>query len=756
MLKRKRKYRKKSSLRLKASTLKSLLSIFLWVAAIFTLFSFFGQAADFGFAAQEHINRLFGWGAFLLPFLLADLGYILFDYQRNRYATWPFLLGLVLLMLSVITLAHLFLPVETAKTEATLGQGGGMIGFYLQLVLRRSISPLLTLLLLLGTFVAAILILFNTSLSVLVNHLGRLFNKCYTWVHLYFGSIFAPLLRMWKQREAPEALATEEPTTFTIGGTEALVENVPAAKPAPLFEELTPSFQPVIPGELPLSQREVRIETVTNPPFLEGVWEYPPMSLLQEETKTKPDQTRLNASAKIIESTLEKFGVLAKVVEVNLGPAITQYALKLNDGTKISKVTNLQSDLALALAAPGGTVRIEAPIPGKSLIGIEVPNPGLKLVPLKKMLTSKKMQEMKSVLAVALGEDVSGNPVITDLTKMPHVLIAGSTGSGKSVMINAMIAAILFRASPAEVKLILVDPKRVELSQYRGIPHLLTDVVVEPEKVLSALRWAMSEMEKRYKLFEKAGVRNIAGYNEALGFQSLPYIVIIIDELADIMMTAPREVESAICRISQLARATGIHLIVATQRPSVDVLTGLIKANVPCRIAFNVFSMVDSRVIIDGPGAEKLLGRGDMLYVPPDSSKPMRIQGVYMFDKEINALINFLRSSGFAPELKEEILTFVDQHHGIDAKSRDECFEEALLMVVAEGLASTSMLQRKLKIGYNRAANIMEALEIAGVVSPPDKAKKRNVLITDPQQVLGNQEDENEESRKYPSEGSGG
>jgi len=357
------------------------------------------------------------------------------------------------------------------------------------------------------------------------------------------------------------------------------------------------------------------------------VWKYPPLNLLSDKVGSAAERGDVKRNASIIEKTLDSFGVAARVAEVNGGPAVTQYALEISAGTKISKIANLQHDLALALATPTGTVRIEAPIPGKSLVGIEVPNRSLEIVGLKQVLASEEMQKHKSKLAVALGRDTSSKPMVVDIDRMPHCLIAGTTGSGKSIMLNAFITSLLFRNSPDQLKMILIDPKRVELTNYNGIPHLLTPVITEPEKILSSLKWAMAEMDRRYKLFQSVGVRNITGYNEMSGFQALPYIVIVIDELADLMMFAPVEIEDSITRIAQLARATGIHLVVATQRPSVDVITGLIKANVPCRIAFNVSSMIDSRVILDGPGAEKLLGRGDMLFMPPDASKPMRIQG---------------------------------------------------------------------------------------------------------------------------------
>ena len=466
-----------------------------------------------------------------------------------------------------------------------------------------------------------------------------------------------------------------------------------------------------------------------------SIWQLPPLSILSDEKQGKADRGDLNANAATIEKTLDSFGIEAKVTEVNCGPAVTQYAIEVALGTKLSKISALQSDLALALAAPQGQIRIEAPIPGRSLVGIEIPNRSLEFVSLKQMLTSEVMQKNPSKTAVALGLDVSGNPTIADIGKMPHVLVAGATGSGKSVLVNAFIASILFRASPDEVKFIMVDPKRVELTGYNGIPHLITPVIVEPEKVVYALNWALSEMESRYKLFAEVGVRNIASYNELSGFQAMHYIVIIIDELADIMILAKNEVENAITRLAQMARAVGIHLVLATQRPSVDVITGLIKANIPSRIAFNVTSMIDSKVIIDGPGAEKLLGRGDMLYIPPDQAKPRRIQGAFVKDKEIADLINFLRQTGVDPQYNEAVTKPIKgkkgtiSEGGVDLGDVDELFEQAARFCVESGKASASLLQRRLSIGYARAARILDQLERAGIVSAGDGAKPRELLI---------------------------
>jgi len=476
-------------------------------------------------------------------------------------------------------------------------------------------------------------------------------------------------------------------------------------------------------------------------------WKYPPLSLLSESVGGKADRGDVKSNAAVIEKTLEAFGITAKVVEVNLGPAVTQYALEVAIGTKLSKISALGSDLALALAAPTGQIRIEAPIPGRALVGIELPNRAPEFVSLRRMLESEVMKRNPSKLTVALGLDVGGNPVVADIGRMPHVLIAGATGSGKSVCINAFIASILFRASPAEVKFIMVDPKRVELTAYNGIPHLLTPVIVEPQKVLSALRWSMAEMDRRYKMFAEVGARNIDAYNEMSGFQALPYIIIVVDELADIMMLAQVEAEDAITRLAQMARATGIHLVLSTQRPSVNVLTGLIKANVPTRVSFAVSSMVDSRVIIDQPGGEKLLGRGDMLYIPPDQAKPTRIQGAFVSDREIHGLIDFLKKQGVVPQYTQEVTTMPGANRGgrgssfisPNGEDRDQLFEESVRIIIQFNNASASFLQRKLSVGYARAARILDELQQAGIVGPAVGAKPREILIRNPEEYFANE-----------------
>jgi DNA segregation ATPase FtsK/SpoIIIE, S-DNA-T family len=481
---------------------------------------------------------------------------------------------------------------------------------------------------------------------------------------------------------------------------------------------------------------EVLSGTLLTPNPAHLIWEYPPLSLLSSSEGGEANRGDVNENAAVIETTLDSFGIKARVAEVNYGPSVTQYALEITRGTKLSKITGLTTDLALALAAPTGQIRIEAPIAGRSLVGVEVPNHSAQYVTLRKMLSSSQMKKHPSKLAAALGISVSGLPIIMDISKMPHILIAGATGSGKSVAINTFICSMLFRASPAEVKMILVDPKRVELTGYNDIPHLLVPVIVEPKKVVSALKWATHEMDRRYKQLEEVGVRNIDGYNELAGHAAMPSIVIVIDELADIMLFAPSEVEESITRIAQMARAVGIHLVLATQRPSVDVITGLIKANIPGRIAFNVSSMTDSRVVLDTPGAEKLLGKGDMLFIPPDQAKPMRIQGTFVSDQEIKSLIDFIKSQGQKPEYEEEIVTKYKAtggngkgagSMGADGDEKDELFAEVVRYVAQAGKGSSSLIQRKFSVGYNRAARILDQLYTAGIVGPQEGSKPREV-----------------------------
>ena len=462
----------------------------------------------------------------------------------------------------------------------------------------------------------------------------------------------------------------------------------------------------------------------------EHVWVLPSPELLDTVSgKRERLEKEVQATAALIASTLASFSIQARVVGANSGPTVTQYELQPAAGVPVRKIVGAQTDLSLALAAP---IRIQPFIPGKSAVGIEVPNKAAQLVSLKEIITAPVFSDPRKRLAVALGADVSGHPVVGDLCRMPHLLVAGATGSGKSVCINAILAGFLLQATPAQLKLILIDPKRVELSTFADVPHLLVPVVVEPEAAVASLRWACKEMEERYKLFASHGARNIAAFNErapGLGLSPLPYVVIVIDELADLMMVAAGEIEDLVCRVAQLARAVGIHLIVATQRPSADIITGLIKANIPSRAAFAVSSGVDSRVIIDEMGAEKLLGRGDMLYLPIDEGKPRRLQGAFCSDRELEALIDFWKQQG-KPEYQEEVFQVeATVSWARDAGKRDPLFAKAAHTVAAEGRAAASLLQRKLNVGYTRAARLVDQLAEQRVVGPFEGSKSREVLM---------------------------
>ncbi len=687
-------------LNLKKESLYSITStIFLSLAALVILS--FAQQGNLLISINQFLVKFFGWGAVFLPFLFISAGLML-TRLKWRLAKPNVFVGGLLLIFSLIGLSQ-----------------AGLLGGQIWSGLAGMITGVGAIIILVGSAFVGFVVLFETSLEEMVLLAGNLFK--------FIKKNTNALLKT-----SGKGFVNGQKGQVQIKGLEP--SNPMAPEPA---QAKKPTRKPPLSPQL--------ISNMTHQQITK--WVNPPLSILSDSISKKADRGDLKNNAAVIEKTLESFGIEARVVEVNCGPAVTQYALEIALGTKLSKVTGLANDLALSLAAPTGQIRIEAPIPGRSLVGIEVPNQSLEVVGLKKMLTSEQMKKSKSKLTVGLGLDVSGTPIVIDIGRMPHVLIAGATGSGKSVCINSIIATLVFRNRPDEVKLILVDPKRVELTQYNGIPHLLTPVIIEPEQVLSALKWSIAEMERRYKLFADKGARNIEDYNTQAGFQKIPYIVIIIDELADIMLFAPSEVEDTITRIAQMARATGIHLVVSTQRPSVDVITGLIKANIPCRVAFNVSSMVDSRVILDFPGAEKLLGRGDMLYIPPTQAKPNRIQGAYVANGEIKQLIDFLKNNGVGPIYTEEVTTKYKAgttRGGIlsgGSKKTDDLFAESIRTVCQYDRASASLLQRRLSIGYARAARILDQLEQAGIVSPAEGSKPRDVLIQDADTFLAQQQE---------------
>ena len=696
--KRSRVPRKSFKIKLKKATVYSIAQVVFFSIAVLLIVSFARQGLIL-VRINDLLVQLFSWTAIFLPFVFLSFGFMISKFK------------IPLSQPNVVVGAILFLLSLASVSKA------GVIGRYIWDGIETLVTPAGAYIMFFGAAFVGLVVLFNTSVDRVLSLMATFLVQ----VRRYLVGEKPQILNIRKNLSRDKLFPHRQIKVTGSGESNS--------------QTVAKKGEPGAKGDALASQ------LVSNVPGQDKLWEYPPTSLLAGDGTGKADRGDIKNNADIIEKTLESFGITARVVEVNLGPAVTQYALEVALGTKLSKITALERDLALALAAPTGTIRIEAPIPGRSLVGIELPNKVPEFVPLKKMLESDVMRDAKSKLTLALGLDVSGKPVVADLARMPHMLIAGQTGSGKSVCINAFLTSMLFRASPSEVKFILVDPKRVELTNYNAIPHLLSPVIVEPEKVVSALRWILAEMDRRYKLFAQAGARNIDSYNDMSGFQALPFIVLIVDELADIMLFSPTEVEDSITRIAQMSRATGIHMILATQRPSVDVITGLIKANVPSRIAFAVSSLVDSRVILDTQGAEKLLGRGDMLYLPPEQAKPMRIQGAFLADKEINSLIFYLKGRGVNPQYTEEVTEMAKSSlAGRSVDGADDYFADAVRLVCQFGKASASLLQRRLSVGYARAARIIDQLEAAGVVSPSDgTSKPREVLVKDAESFLASQ-----------------
>lgn len=667
----------------------------LFVIAGVSALSFFELAGPLGERIAAFEGILMGWMRFLFPAALLVLGIILL--RRPAALTALVYGGLVLLLLSSTGLLHFTVAKERALTEAGAGNGGGYLGYGVSWPLEQVTGVAAALILLLAVFLIGLLVTFNTSLQRLVSG-GTLLR-----------SLARTLLSIFRRsRTEPSTLEAEEHVTFS--GRAVADVPIPTKDDAQKDEQRIPALS------LPkLRKRAPRITTSI------------PLDLLSTSS-TSPMSGDVKANSMVIKKALENFGIDVEMGEVNVGPTVTQYTLKPAEGVKLSQIVTLANDLALALAAH--PIRIEAPIPGKSLVGVEVPNKATAIVTLREILDSDVFRRKKSNLTIALGKDVSGTPWTANLDVMPHLLIAGATGSGKSVCINTLLVSLLYQNSPDQLKLILVDPKRVELTMYNGIPHLITPVITDVKKTINALQWSVAEMDRRYRLLADAGARNIAGYNSIPDVEILPYLVIVIDELADLMHSSAREVEGAIVRLAQMARAVGIHLIVATQRPSVDVITGLIKANITSRIAFSVASVIDSRTILDNAGAEKLLGKGDLLYIAAELSKPKRLQGALVTETEIQRVVEHLRQQA-EPEYEETVVSVQPSgtvSSGDDAGSEDELYEEAKAIVLSAGKASASMLQRRLRVGYARAARLLDILEEHGIIGPIDGARPRKVF----------------------------
>ncbi len=724
---------------------------------------------------HDLLSSLLGWGiAFAAPLLV---GFAVMLWMKTMPAErWMAATGAALVALALLGMFHLSVGATAEAVET--GQGGGAIGFAVSALLSGAVGGAGAWVVLVLLAIVGLLLYFNMTIGDLVagylaerderldkeaatarrtaTRRGRAAAEAGAPAPAPAEELRPGLLDRMRDRLAGGGDAEDEPPLIVRRERPAAGSSVKARPPLPMPVP-TPVSGPGLTDDsngvaVHASTEELETEEAAHLAeaaaeeaadaaleVVERAWELPPIDLLADAPESSAAQLDLSAKGRRIRETLAHFGIGVKVARIQEGPVVTQYALDVDPGIKLSRIEGLADNLALALSAR--SIRIEAPIPGEPYVGVEIPNAAFDLVTLKEVLASRNFAEMseRSKLAFALGQDVAGQPFSADLSKMPHMLIAGATGSGKSVCVNAIIDSLLMNATPAEVKLILVDPKRVELAQYKGIPHLLCEVIVEPDKAVNALKWTVGTMESRYAEFASRGVRNIAGYNDALrpGQPRMPYIVIVIDELADLMMVSAYEVEATITRIAQLARATGIHLIVATQRPSVQVITGLIKANIPSRIAFAMTSGVDSRTILDTTGAEDLLGRGDMLYQPIDAPRAMRLQGVLVTDKEIEDVARHWRAQG-GPQYKPEITApkrdgKAGGRPGEDGEEDDDAdalLTQAVDIVRRSDKASASLLQRRLRIGYARAARILDQMEDRGIVGPADGSRFREVLVT--------------------------
>lgn len=693
-----------------------LTGITLAAIAILTFFSLAGMnTGPAGLFIAKILKYSFGVGSPVLPFLLLATGsrYI-WTRRAINYSVrfWGFLFTFIALL---AIYHHFRIPVNHEILPESLIPGGGLVGGLLLFSLRK----------LFGIYGSLILLIAMSICSIIMATTWSLAKTLFFAKDKAAESIVTAKRAVactWENTFSTELSLPDESARFYNQDKDQIPVHTPRKK--------TPAAQPIEASSKPPSE-SMPAEMAPSPSST--TYKLPPISLLKKSTKPRSLKTTKEISdiARLLEETLDNFSVGAKVVNASQGPTVTRYELEPAPGVKVSRIVSLADDIALKLAAPG--VRIEAPIPGKAAIGIEVPNREVSSVPLREVIESDEFQQASSRLTVAIGKSITGQPVIADLAKMPHLLVAGATGSGKSIYINTMIVSILFKARPDEVKFLLIDPKVVELSNYNGIPHLISPVITDAKKASASLRWAVQEMERRYTLFAGAGVRDVARYNETITDGRLPLIVIIIDELADLMMVAPVDVEDAICRLAQMARAAGLHLVLATQRPSVDVITGTIKANIPSRISFSVSSHIDSRTILDTAGAEKLLGRGDMLFYPVGAAKPIRVQGAFIADNEVEELVAYLRQQS-EPEYTEDVTANADFGEKKARESfEDEMLEEAVRIVLETGQASVSMLQRKFRIGYTRAARLIDTMEEMKIIGPNIGSKARDILMTSDQ-----------------------
>ena len=712
---------------------RGIIAIIIVIAAVIIVLSFFDAAGPLGYILNKGVlSFLFGDIRYATPLILLLIAYftvkdIEYDYRPTHG------LGAALFFFALGGLFHLrFAPAEM-WAQSVLGSGGGALGM-LAWPLKEYLGTAAAVIILIGLAAVSLLLMFNT----LIVHFFSINKKFMTRLGAVGRSIFSVVRNVTIPAGMKEETANEETYEDDEDDGEEperfISKRVGGRTIAPEDEAEEDDANPDAETDAAGSDTTASTgNSTTSGPWAQRVVikELPPLSLL-ESKRDKPTSGDINANKNIIQETLAEFGIEVDMGEVRVGPTVTQYTLKPRSGIKLSRITALSNDLSLALAAH--PIRIEAPIPGKSLMGIEVPNQKTALVTLRELIETKEFQTRPHPLMIALGKDVSGRAWLADLPRMPHLLIAGATGSGKTVCMNTIIMSLLYQNTAETLRLIMVDPKRVELTFYNGIPHLLTPVITNTQQTINALKWTIGEMDRRFELLSSARSRDIHSYNVKYPNDKIPHIIFVIDELADLMATAAGEVEAGVIRLAQMARAVGIHLLLATQRPSVDVITGLMKANIPARIAFSVASLIDSRTILDTPGAEKLLGRGDMLFQTAELTKPVRLQGAFISEDELQRIVDYLKGDE-APTYDDSIVSKTGagtmSMFGGPSDGEDLLFGESKRAIIGAGKASASFLQRKLKIGYARAARILDELEAAGVIGPADGAKPREILVTE-------------------------
>lgn len=728
-----RKKKKKKNINIKSTETKIIFGMLLLVVGLILIVTPFVSDSTVVF---DQIRHFFGYSslAFGLPTLYYSLNLIT---KGKKFTSWKQGVGLSIAAFAIATLLAIWMNPDRMYEFSELAISGGILGRELHLFMAGLVGQFIEIIIILLVLIVAFSLITDTSLE----HISDLIAEPEIKPKFSFKDLF-------RSNKTDKDVENEDKRVDESHFEELVIKTEDDLSPEDDEPEITveqdqeSETQPSTVQDNNQDEDDDEEELGPNTPKYTN-WQFPPLEILKEPERQVQNKDRYKKDAAVIENTLRSFGVQGKVVQIAVGPTVVRYSLSIPVGVKVSKIKNLGSDLALALASQNSSVRIEAPIPGTSHIGVEIPNPTPNYVYVRDMI--KKLQKEKDLyeLPLILGKDISGRSVIKDLAKIPHLLVAGATGSGKSVGVNSIISGLLYTKSPDDVKFILIDPKMVELSLYNGLPHLLNPVITDMELVANALQWSIEEMNKRYRILKKAKVKKITEYNEKMGYSAMPYIVVVIDEMADLMLTAGADVEGKIQRLAQMGRAVGLHLILATQRPSVKVITGLIKANVPGRIAYAVATAMESRIILDQTGAETLLSNGDLLYKDNTTPKSIRIQGTFTDTKDTESILKFIKDqvSEDALEYSEDLTSAMEKgpvsENKDSTEERDEEFEEALNIVINAQKASASYLQRKLRIGYNKAARLMDQLYKAGAITAQDGAKAREVLVTSPDQILG-------------------